>query len=88
MAKEGPHLNTVDGVLVLSHEAGAWSELAEAALGVNPFDVTGTAEALHVALSMPAAERSLRSATLQRLVRARTAADWLQDQLAAAVSSD
>ncbi|HEY2214131.1 MAG TPA: trehalose-6-phosphate synthase [Acidimicrobiales bacterium] len=88
VAKEGPHLNTVDGVLVLSHEAGAWNELAEAALGVNPFDVTGTAEALHVALSMPAAERAERSVTLQRLVRARTAADWLEDQLEAAVNID
>ena len=28
VAKEGPLLNTADGVLVLSHEAGAWEELA------------------------------------------------------------
>ena len=55
VAKEGPLLNRDDGVLVLSHEAGAWEELELAgggALGVNPFDVTGTAEALHAALSM------------------------------------
>ena len=88
VAKEGPHLNTVDGVLVLSHEAGAWSELAGAAVGVNPFDVAGTADALHGALSMPAAERAGRSAALQRVIRARTAADWLRDQLAAARSSN
>ena len=57
VAKEGSLLNGGDGVLVLSHEAGAWEELSEAALGVNPFDVAGTADALHRALSMDPAER-------------------------------
>ena len=53
VAKEGPLLNGVDGVLVLSREAGAWEELSSAgALGVNPFDVVATAEALHGALTM------------------------------------
>ena len=57
VAKEGPLLNTHDGALVLSREAGAWEELelgGGGALGVNPFDVTGTAEALHTALTMEA----------------------------------
>jgi trehalose 6-phosphate synthase len=84
VAKEGPLLNTADGVLVLSREAGAWEELGQAALGVNPFDVSGTADALHAALSMDAGGRARRAATLQSLVRSRTAADWLRDQLAAA----
>ena len=60
VAKEGPLLNTADGVLVLSHQAGAWEELSldgGGALGVNPFDVAGTADALHAALTMDAAER-------------------------------
>ena len=43
VAKEGPLVNTTDGVVVLSREAGAWEELYPAAVGVNPFDVTGTA---------------------------------------------
>jgi trehalose 6-phosphate synthase len=84
VAKEGPLLNGVDGVLVLSHEAGAWEELAGAALGVNPFDVSGTADVLHAALSMDPAERARRATALRSLVRARTAADWMRDQLAAA----
>jgi trehalose 6-phosphate synthase len=85
VAKEGPLLNDVDGVLVLSHEAGAWEELGPAgALGVNPFDLTATAEALHVALSMPTAERRRRAAALRDTVRGRTAADWWADLLAAA----
>src|SRR5580698_1655079 len=37
VAKEGPLLNATDGVLILSHEAGAWEELAldgRGALGI------------------------------------------------------
>ena len=87
VAKEGPLLNTADGVLVLSHQAGAWEELALAgggALGVNPFDVAGTADALHDALAMDAPERAARAAALRAAVRGRTSADWWADQLAAA----
>jgi trehalose 6-phosphate synthase len=84
VAKEGPLLNTSSGVLVLSREAGAWEELAEGALGINPFDVSGTADALHRALTMEATERSARAALLQSIVRRRTSADWLREQLAAA----
>jgi trehalose 6-phosphate synthase len=84
VAKEGPLLNGNDGVLVLSREAGAYAELADLAVGINPFDVTGTAEALHRALSMDPAERAGRAAALRRRVAGRTAADWLADQLAAA----
>ena len=88
VAKEGPLLNTADGVLVLSREAGAWEELAlggRGALGVNPFDVSGTADALHAALSMGAG-RARRSGRRRcaTAVRARTSADWWADQLAAA----
>ncbi len=43
VAKEGPLVNERDGVLVLSHQAGAWDELADHAVGINPFDVSGTA---------------------------------------------
>ena len=53
VAKEGPLLNRNEGVLVLSREAGAWEELSLAgrgAIGVNPFDVAATADALHQAL--------------------------------------
>ena len=61
VAKEGPLLNRA-GRLVLSAEAGAYEELAGAgALGVNPFDVSGTAEALHRALCMAADERARRA---------------------------
>ena len=55
VAKEGPLVNERDGVLVLSENAGAYAELAEWAVGVNPFDVWGQAQALHEALDDGAA---------------------------------
>jgi trehalose 6-phosphate synthase len=87
VAKEGPLINTADGVLVLSREAGAWEELeldGGGAVGVNPFDVAGTADALHAALTMSSTERAARAGALRSAVVGRTAADWWADQLAAA----
>jgi trehalose 6-phosphate synthase len=87
VAKEGPLLNRNDGVVVLSREAGAWEELelgGEGALGVNPFDLAGTAEALHRALAMEPAARAARAGALRAAVARRTSADWWADQLAAA----
>ena len=52
-----------DGVLVLSEFAGAAAELADAVV-VNPYDVENVAEAIRVALAMPADERRQR---MQRL---------------------
>jgi len=84
VAKEGPILNTNDGVLALSREAGAWEELEAYALEVNPFDVAGTADVLATALTMPAAERAERAAALRKLVESRSPRDWFDEQLAAA----
>jgi trehalose 6-phosphate synthase len=84
VAKEGPLVNAVDGVVVLSREAGAYEELREHVIGVNPFDVAETARALDRALRMGDAERAERAARLRRAVAARTAAGWLGDVLAAA----
>ena len=47
VAKEAPLVNTRDGVLVLSENAGAHDELGDLALSVNPFDLAGQAEAIH-----------------------------------------
>ena len=84
VAKEGPLINQRDGVLALSREAGAFEELGEAALEVNPFDVSGTAAVLARALAMEPGERAQRAANLRRLITARRPADWLADQLRAA----
>jgi trehalose 6-phosphate synthase len=69
---------------VLSRESGVWDELAEGALGINPFDVVGTAEALAMALNMERRERAHRAARLRTATEARSPHDWLEDQLKAA----
>jgi len=83
VAKEGPILADRGCALVLSREAGAADELAEHALMVNPFDVSGTADALHQALMMPADERKRRSRSLAAAAGAVPPAQWLASQLAA-----
>jgi trehalose 6-phosphate synthase len=84
VAKEGALLNRCDGVLALSRDAGAWDELRDFALEINPFDITGTAEALATALDMSPEERATRSSGLRQAAEARTPSDWLAEQLRAA----
>ena len=83
VAKEGPILSDRGCALVLSREAGAAAELSDAALMINPFDVSGTAEALHQALSMSNAERTRRAAALARAGAAMPPTRWFAEQLAA-----
>ena len=82
VAKEAPLVNTRDGVLVLSENAGAHEELGEWSLTVNPFDVWGQAEALHEALSMDAAERERRRDGICDQVRTHDVHAWLDGLLA------
>ena len=79
VAMEGPAVNERDGVLVLSREAGAYDDLADVAVGINPFDVTGTAAAMASGLSMSDAERRVRAAELRRRARSRIPAHWLAE---------
>jgi trehalose 6-phosphate synthase len=82
VAKEGPIANRRDGVLVLSENAGAFDELGEWALGVNPFDLEEQAEALHEALTMPAAERRRRAEAIAGWVRGHGIDEWTATLLA------
>ena len=83
VAKEVPVVSDEGCVLVLSREAGAHEEMGEDALTVNPYDITGTAETLHTALTMPAAERAERSKRLAAAGTALPPARWFLDQLGA-----
>ncbi|MEO7555556.1 MAG: trehalose-6-phosphate synthase [Acidimicrobiales bacterium] len=84
VAKEQALVSQRAAALVLSTEAGVWDELgSHGALGVNPFDVRGTAAALHAALSMDNDERRRRHAAIKAVVVARSPTDWLADQLLA-----
>ncbi|WP_330345074.1 trehalose-6-phosphate synthase [Streptomyces longwoodensis] len=81
VAKEMPVLSEEGCVLVLSQEAGAFEELGEDALAVNPYDVVDTARALHEALTMPAEERAERTKRLAAAATALPPAQWFLDQL-------
>src|SRR6266545_6542699 len=56
------------GVLILSQFTGASRELTEALI-VNPYDTDQSATALHVALTMPAAEQRARMRLMRGLIR-------------------
>lgn len=81
VAKEGVLVNRKDGVLVLSEYAGAFYELGEHALIVSPFDVYGTAEAIHAALTMPEIERHHRAEALRKLVTHNDVREWFKAQV-------
>jgi trehalose 6-phosphate synthase len=69
------------GVLVLSRFAGAARELTEALI-VNPYHVEETADALHRAATMPAAEQRERMASLRSTVREFNVYRWAGRMLA------
>ncbi|MGW3519529.1 alpha,alpha-trehalose-phosphate synthase (UDP-forming) [Streptomyces hydrogenans] len=83
VAKEIPVVSDAGCALVLSTGAGAHRELGKDALTVDPFDVTGTAEALHAALTMPDAERAERTERLAEAATALPPQRWFLDQLEA-----
>jgi trehalose 6-phosphate synthase len=86
VAKEGPIVNQVNGVLILSERTGARQQLESGALVIPPLDIYATAEALHQALVMPLEERLTRSERLRRLVEQEDIVDWLCSQLEAVAS--
>ena len=63
------------GALVLSRFAGAAQELTRAIL-VNPYDPDEIAEGLHLALTMPFAERQERWQAMREVVWRNTAVAW------------
>ncbi len=69
------------GALVLSRFAGA-AEALEGAILVNPHDPDETAEALHIALTMPETERRARWERMWQEVKRHTAASWARSFVA------
>jgi trehalose 6-phosphate synthase len=69
------------GALVLSRFAGAAREL-DGAILVNPHDPDETAEALHIALTLPEAERRARWEQMWQAVHRHTAGSWARGFLA------
>ncbi|MFF2249113.1 MULTISPECIES: trehalose-6-phosphate synthase [unclassified Streptomyces] len=81
VAKEVPVVSDEGCALVLSREAGAYEELGDDALVVNPYDVSATAGALHTALLMGDGERAERTKRLAAAATALPPARWFLDQL-------
>ncbi|MFE5656968.1 trehalose-6-phosphate synthase [Streptomyces sp. NPDC056517] len=83
VAKEIPVVSDAGCALVLSTGAGAYKELREDVLAVNPFDVSETAEALHTALTMPLSERADRTKRLAAAATSLPPQRWFLNQLEA-----
>jgi trehalose 6-phosphate synthase len=81
VSKEAPLVNTRDGAVVLSENAGSAEELGDWAVMVNPFDVAAQAEALHAALELPVVERRTRLEAIRAHVREHDVGRWLAAQL-------
>ncbi|MBQ0986635.1 trehalose-6-phosphate synthase [Streptomyces sp. F63] len=81
VAKEIPLVSDKGCALVLSREAGAYEELGEDAVTVNPYDVSGTARALDTALGMSTAERAERTKRLAAAASSLPPQRWFLDQL-------
>jgi trehalose 6-phosphate synthase len=81
VSKEGPAVNTKDGVLVLSEGAGSMTELRQGAIPVRPEEIEETADALHEALTLPVEERRRRAQLLRQVVARHDLDRWLRRQL-------
>lgn len=87
VAKEGALVNQKNGCLLLSEYAGAFYELGDYAMSLSPYDVYGTAEAMHEALSMSAAEREERAIGLREMVERADVRQWFADQVSDALQA-
>ncbi len=87
VAKEGVLVNKKNGVLVLSENAGAYYEMGNDAISISPFDVYGTATALHEALEMSSEERFRRASNLQAIVRGSDVNTWFENQVEDSLAS-
>ena len=81
VAKEGAFLNKRDGVIVLSENAGAFEELRDNVIGINPFDVEATAQAIHRALTLSHESRAAMASGVRAAVSERDITRWVQQQL-------
>ncbi|HEX2645832.1 MAG TPA: trehalose-6-phosphate synthase, partial [Candidatus Dormibacteraeota bacterium] len=81
VVKEGALVNQVDGVIVLSENAGAHEELRGHVLSVNPFDVEATAAALYTGLTMDMDRRREMNTEARGVVRTNDIARWISNQV-------
>ena len=82
VAKEAPLLNTRDGVVVLSVNTGAFDELREWVLAIDPLDVEDQSVTLETALELPVEVRRERLAEMRAHIRSHDLTEWIEAQLA------
>ncbi|HEY9856964.1 MAG TPA: trehalose-6-phosphate synthase [Stenomitos sp.] len=82
VAKEGPIVNQRNGVLLLSETTGAWDELGDGSIGLNPFDLVGMADSLKQALTMPLPQRERLQEILRVRIHANPVHRWVYEQIA------
>jgi trehalose 6-phosphate synthase len=70
-----------NGVLILSHFAGAAEQLKTGALLVNPYDVEEVADTILKAFRMTDAERTARMKRMRRVVREENVFRWVDSFL-------
>ncbi|MEO8745351.1 MAG: trehalose-6-phosphate synthase [Candidatus Dormiibacterota bacterium] len=81
VVKEGALVNAIDGVIVLSENAGAHEELRGKVLSINPFDVEATAAAMYTGLTMPVEDRHRMNEAAREVVRTNDIARWISNQV-------
>jgi trehalose 6-phosphate synthase len=84
VAKEGAFVNERSGALILSRNTGVFEELGDAAIAINPFDITQTADAIETSLSMPDSKRAAMARALRKRASRSSPEEWMDVQLAAA----
>ena len=81
VSKEAPVVNDRTGVVALSVNAGAFEEIGDWVVPVEPLDVGATADALENALALTEAERRARLEAIRSHVRAHDLEEWIAEQL-------
>jgi trehalose 6-phosphate synthase len=80
VVKEGGLLNRRDGAIVLSVTTGAYEQLHDGVLGIDPQDVDATAAALYRALTMHAGVRAELASHVRGVLLQEDAGRWLSRQ--------
>jgi trehalose 6-phosphate synthase len=83
VAKEGPIVNQMDGVVILSERTGARQQLEDGAIVISPCDIYATAQAMHRGLVMNRDERKRRADHLKKIIAENDINAWLCSQVQA-----
>ena len=81
VAKEGPVVNTKEGMIILTESVGAHDQLGGSVLSVSPTDIEGTMQAMHSAIAMSPEERNKRSTGMIEVVETEDVTYWLRLQI-------